>query len=549
MGAVIWATCLASALAVKSTTNDYLQPYKFVKPLKDLEELYSKHRVREEEEKVEDEAVVPEAPVAPIAESRSGEAHPVVEDEETKPLMTSDLSAPKKVDDSESLPKALPMTDMRNRSRKRVSLEKKEEKDRISNHRTHKTEEEKLEEEEEKPAGPKAEPYKGRPSEQEYYDDDEYYYDDEYYDNLPEPTEKSKPRYQNIPPASLSKPKEYKPKPKPTSKYTKPKPSAYENHGYASKPKASSPKTKPKSYDSRPKSHDSKPKSYESRYKKPTSSKKPTSHKSYKSDYNIASTIKRLQDIKKSHSKRNGLPSLPNPWERFNMFSPPKTDSRKVAESRRSKPKPKPTKPYAEYYDDYYYDEPQSYKRQGYGAPAASGGANPLALLIAPLAGIALLTAAAAVAINPVLDTVSVTGKRRRRRDLDTVIGNNQGITPELEEKIHEMQVLVKFMSSVPENTNYQQQVLSMYLSCSGYTEMTNHCLDRVVCEYANNNNTVKQEERDVISIVLYNIMANEYVSNDYKDRLRVAARSGRDDGVCHAFECASLGDLDSNSL
>ena len=76
-------------------------------------------------------------------------------------------------------------------------------------------------------------------------------------------------------------------------------------------------------------------------------------------------------------------------------------------------------------------------------AAPASGGANPLALLIAPLAGIALLTAAAAVAINPVLVTVSVTGKRRRRRDLDTVIGNNQGITPELEEKIHEMQVII----------------------------------------------------------------------------------------------------------
>ena len=27
--------------------------------------------------------------------------------------------------------------------------------------------------------------------------------------------------------------------------------------------------------------------------------------------------------------------------------------------------------------------------------------------------------------------------------------------------------------------------------------------------------------------------MANEYVSDGYKDRLRVAARSGRDDGVC----------------
>ena len=31
-------------------------------------------------------------------------------------------------------------------------------------------------------------------------------------------------------------------------------------------------------------------------------------------------------------------------------------------------------------------------------------------------------------------------GKRRKRRDLDTVIGGQEGISPELEEKIHEMQ-------------------------------------------------------------------------------------------------------------
>ena len=77
------------------------------------------------------------------------------------------------------------------------------------------------------------------------------------------------------------------------------------------------------------------------------------------------------------------------------------------------------------------------------------GGANPLALLVAPLAGIALLTAAAAVAINPVLVTVSLTGKRRKRsamtedNDEDAAAGYNfdEGISPELEEKIHEMQV------------------------------------------------------------------------------------------------------------
>ena len=106
---------------------------------------------------------------------------------------------------------------------------------------------------------------------------------------------------------------------------------------------------------------------------------------------------------------------------------------------------------------------PPAQPRQGY--------SNPLALLVAPLAGIALLTAAAAVAINPVLVTVSVTGKRRKRRDLDTVIGGQgEGISPELEEKIHEMQVLEKFMSSVPENTNYQQQVCNTVTTITIFT-------------------------------------------------------------------------------
>ena len=37
-----------------------------------------------------------------------------------------------------------------------------------------------------------------------------------------------------------------------------------------------------------------------------------------------------------------------------------------------------------------------------------------------------------------------------------------------------------------------------------------------------------------ILFSVLYNIMANEYVSEGYKDRLRVAARTGRSEGVCH---------------
>ncbi len=66
-------------------------------------------------------------------------------------------------------------------------------------------------------------------------------------------------------------------------------------------------------------------------------------------------------------------------------------------------------------------------------------GINPLALLVAPLAAISLLAAAAAVAINPVLVTVSFTG--RKKRSLESV--DESEWNPELKEKMHEMQVRV----------------------------------------------------------------------------------------------------------
>ena len=72
----------------------------------------------------------------------------------------------------------------------------------------------------------------------------------------------------------------------------------------------------------------------------------------------------------------------------------------------------------------------------------SGGGINPLALLVAPLAAISLLAAAAAVAINPVLVQVSFTGKRRKRSVTDDEINDNdQEWNPEVQEKMHELQV------------------------------------------------------------------------------------------------------------
>ena len=66
-----------------------------------------------------------------------------------------------------------------------------------------------------------------------------------------------------------------------------------------------------------------------------------------------------------------------------------------------------------------------------------------MALLVAPLAGIALLAAAAAVAINPVLVSVSVTNGRRRKRDLNNLVSNSNLLGAEIENTLEEMKVRI----------------------------------------------------------------------------------------------------------
>ena len=60
-----------------------------------------------------------------------------------------------------------------------------------------------------------------------------------------------------------------------------------------------------------------------------------------------------------------------------------------------------------------------------------------MALLIAPLVGISLLTAAVAVALNPVLVSVSLTGRRRKRSEMDL----DDQLDPSVQQRVHEMKV------------------------------------------------------------------------------------------------------------
>ena len=324
------------ALAAK-TTDDYLQPYKFVKPLKDLEDLYKAHS---------------SAPLT-VAQDRSDDVANLGEEEEKpskferKSLLTmSDaLEVPELLSGvDEDLPQAQALRDLKGRTRKRVQAP--ETKARLDNHKTDEEEdteeemvgfEEKVEDEvvpdvvaervgvasKEIVAGPKAEPLRSQPlyPESEYYE--YYYYDDEYYEDEPyAPTNRrgsTDSKYPNFPPTKSRQPTKVAPPTtrRPTTRRpTTRRPTT--RRPTTRRPTTRRPTRRPtttRRSTPRPTSRYSKPKSnpYSSKYnnyKKSSSSKSP--------EYNIKATIERLKKIKRQEElKRNGVPSLPNAWEKM----------------------------------------------------------------------------------------------------------------------------------------------------------------------------------------------------------------------------------------
>jgi len=75
------------------------------------------------------------------------------------------------------------------------------------------------------------------------------------------------------------------------------------------------------------------------------------------------------------------------------------------------------------------------------------------------------------------------------------------------------------------------------YLDWSGLER--GKCLDRLACAYASNSTAISSDpEKEVVSIVLYNLMTNQLVKPRLKDRLRGAAHLGRAGGECLQLEC-----------
>ena len=123
-----------------------------------------------------------------------------------------------------------------------------------------------------------------------------------------------------------------------------------------------------------------------------------------------------------------------------------------------------------------------------------------MAALIAPLAGLALIAAASAVSVNPLLlQLVTISRNRRRRRRRR----RRQLEQSPARRAVRQIQVLENFLSS-SDNQLQSDLLMLNYLQCGDFLEQTNHCLELMVCSYSNNSSgrpAFSKQQRDVVSM------------------------------------------------
>ena len=117
---------------------------------------------------------------------------------------------------------------------------------------------------------------------------------------------------------------------------------------------------------------------------------------------------------------------------------------------------------------------------------------NPLAAMVAPLAALALIAAASAVSVNPMLMSIATISRSRR---------HSGAVTGRRERGLRQMRTLDTFLSSLPVSPEDTGARLTLtYLECSDLVSPANHCLEKVVCLYTEQRDFSKQE-RDVVSM------------------------------------------------
>ncbi|XP_054723720.1 uncharacterized protein LOC129233767 [Uloborus diversus] len=174
---------------------------------------------------------------------------------------------------------------------------------------------------------------------------------------------------------------------------------------------------------------------------------------------------------------------------------------------------------------------------------------------LAPLATIPIIASAALSSLAAILPTLTTEGmvKGRSRRDavLETLgsmktfnnpdwkLYTNQSSHP-TKRDIRDLDVIQKYLQQMSHKEDHNDEIMASYLKCSGMLSTHNHCLERLVCQFSDESARMKSLEKEVSSLIIYTILNNRFIPEEFKERLRKSALFGRgNNGRCGTFFCS----------
>ncbi|XP_059472159.1 uncharacterized protein LOC132194719 isoform X2 [Neocloeon triangulifer] len=208
----------------------------------------------------------------------------------------------------------------------------------------------------------------------------------------------------------------------------------------------------------------------------------------------------------------------------------------------------------------HFPEEPDHHHRHPHEvAPHRGNREHNLKRVLVPLAGIALLGAAAALATNPILLQLGVVSGKRRRRDVAAFelgdLAALEDLGPRADEaspfkeaavgstRLKEIAVLQKFLreqDKLPQRSQGNgDALLSALLSCSGLADPRNlGCLQRIACEAYDPATELPELEMQVLRIVVREMASHPAIPKELSKKVRLAAATGRK-GKCElTYRC-----------
>ncbi|XP_067127517.1 uncharacterized protein [Centruroides vittatus] len=205
---------------------------------------------------------------------------------------------------------------------------------------------------------------------------------------------------------------------------------------------------------------------------------------------------------------------------------------------------------FADYNNEDDVWEYQRFQHYGFKTPGPERRSiDGLLAFLAPIAAIPIITGATLTGLAAILPVMTSQNRPitmgRRKRDVEHILfltltqAANRTVKRDARRNFQDLDVIQKYLRQVKPHDDYNEEVLATYLGCSGMLDSNNHCLEKLVCQFSDNTSSMSQLEKDVSSLIIYTILNNRFISDDFKNRMKKAALTGRDHpGKCRRYYC-----------